>query len=168
MTTTSAGQQGLQGIRRVCLFALGGEVFAVDVGCAKEVFALEEITVVPQTPSYVVGVANIRGHIVPILDVRPLLSLPRREVGPGTRVLVLEAAPLQAAIATEGVLGLAAFDEIMPIGDARPQQRSAFAIALLRRDQGPAILLDALGLLHTLRIEGQGPGLGRSLTPTRM
>ena len=165
MTTTLAGQQG---ILRVCLFTLGGEAFAVDVRCVREVFALEEVTVVPGAPSYVVGMANVRGHIVPTLDVRSLLGLPRREIGPGTRALVLETALLQAAVATEGVLGLAAFDEVMPVGDARPQQRSAFAIGLLRRDEGPVMLLDVPGILEALRIRPPGPRTGGRPTPTKV
>ena len=111
--------------------------------------------------------ASIRGHILPILDVRPLLGLPRRAVGPGTRFLVLEAGALQAAVATEGVLGLAAVDEVIPVGDARPQQRSVFAIGFLRRDEGPAMLLDVLGVLEALRIRAPGAGPGGGPIPTK-
>jgi purine-binding chemotaxis protein CheW len=157
MNTTVASQLG---ILRVCLFTLGGEAFAVDVRCTREVVALEEITVVPRAPSYLVGVANIRGHILPVLDIRALLGLPRRAVGPGTRLLVLEAGPLQAAVATEGVPGLAAVDDVIPVGDARPQQRSVFAIGFLRRDDGPAMLLDVPGVLEALRIRAPAPGPG--------
>lgn len=153
MTPTVAREQGLL---RACLFRLGGEAFAVDVRYAREVVTLEEITSVPRSPSYVIGVANVRGRVVPILEVRPLLGLPPREAEPGTRFLVLEAAPLLAAVATEGVLGLATFDEVMPVGDARPQQRNAFAIGFLRRDEGPAMLLDIPGILEALRLRGPG------------
>jgi purine-binding chemotaxis protein CheW len=163
MTTTVAAHPAAL---RVCLLVLGGEVFAVDVRCAREVVALDELTVVPQAPSHVAGVANVRGHVLPVLDVRPLLGLPPQGVGPGTRAIVLEAAPLQAAVLTEGVLGLAAFDEVIPVGDARPQQRSAFAIGVLRRDEGPAMLLDVPGILNALRIRAPGPGAGGAPTPT--
>jgi purine-binding chemotaxis protein CheW len=153
MTTVREGQRACRG----CLFTLGGDVFAVDVRCAREVVALDEFTPVPGAPSYVVGVANVRGHIMPIVDIRPLLGLPRRAVALGTRLLVLEAPPLQAAVVTEAILGLAAFDEVMPLGEARPRQQSAFAIGFVQRDEGPAIVLDVPGILEALRVGKPGP-----------
>jgi purine-binding chemotaxis protein CheW len=164
-TTILAGPQG---IRRACFFTLGGEVFAVDVACAREVVALEELTVIPRTPAYVAGVASVRGQVVPILDVRPLLGLPSSEIRPGTRALVVEAGPLRAGMATEGVLGLGAFDEVIPMGDARPQRQSAFAIGLLRRDDGSAVLLDVPGILEALRIKAPVPRADGAPTSTRV
>jgi chemotaxis signal transduction protein len=124
--------------------------------------------VVPRTPSYMVGVANVRGQVVPILDVRPLLGLSPAEIRPGTRALVVEAEPLRAGIATEGVLGLGAFDEVIPTSDARPQRQNAFAIGLLRRNDGCAVLLDVPGILEALRIKAPVPRADGSPATTRV
>lgn len=61
---------------RFCLFTLGEESFAVDLSQVSEVFRLELITPMPGMPSMLVGVANLRGTIVPLADLRPLLGVP--------------------------------------------------------------------------------------------
>jgi purine-binding chemotaxis protein CheW len=64
---------------RVCLISLGGEVFAVDLRNVREVFEVEGITPVPAMPPALAGVANLRGTIVPIADLRSVLRLPAND-----------------------------------------------------------------------------------------
>jgi purine-binding chemotaxis protein CheW len=65
--------------KRVCLISLGGEVFAIDLQNVGEVFEVEGITPVPAMPSALAGVANVRGTIVPIADLRSVLRLPAND-----------------------------------------------------------------------------------------
>lgn len=60
---------------RVCLITLGGELFAIDLRHVREVFELEAVTPVPGMPSCLVGVANLRGTVVPLADLRPQLGV---------------------------------------------------------------------------------------------
>ncbi|HMS83676.1 MAG TPA: chemotaxis protein CheW [Nitrospira sp.] len=57
------------------MISLGGEVFAIDVRQVQEVFALESMTPVPGMPAALIGVANLRGTIVPLIDLRATLGL---------------------------------------------------------------------------------------------
>lgn len=59
---------------RVCLIMIGGEVFAIDLRQVREVFELESVTPVPGIPASLVGVANLRGTIVPLADLRQSLG----------------------------------------------------------------------------------------------
>lgn len=61
---------------RICLVALGGELFAIDLRHVREVFELESVTPVPGMPSTLVGVANLRGTVMPLADLRPSLGIP--------------------------------------------------------------------------------------------
>jgi purine-binding chemotaxis protein CheW len=54
---------------------LGGELFAIDLRHVREVFELESVTPVPGMPSCLVGVANLRGTVVPLADLRPQLGV---------------------------------------------------------------------------------------------
>ena len=63
------------GPSRVCLITLGGEYFAIDLRHVREVFQLDSITPVPGMPSSLVGVANLRGTVVPLADLRPSLGV---------------------------------------------------------------------------------------------
>jgi len=60
---------------RICLITLGGEFFAIDLRHVREVFELETITPVPGMPPSLVGVANLRGTVVPLADLRPSLGV---------------------------------------------------------------------------------------------
>ena len=68
---------GRTGTIRACLFVLAGEPFVVEGSYAKGVVDFEEHTVVPRASADLVGVANLRGNIVPILDIQPLLGRTR-------------------------------------------------------------------------------------------
>lgn len=78
--TQSGASSGSDRVRstvpsRVCLITLGGELFAIDLRHVREVFELETITPVPGMPSSLVGVANLRGTVIPLADLRPSLGL---------------------------------------------------------------------------------------------
>ena len=60
---------------RICLVTLGGELFAIDLRHVREVFGIESITPVPGMPASLVGVANLRGTVIPLADLRPSLGL---------------------------------------------------------------------------------------------
>ena len=60
---------------RACLVKLAGSRFAVEVRYAREVVVFDEYTVVPLAPSHLLGVVNLRGSIMPLVDIRPFLGL---------------------------------------------------------------------------------------------
>jgi purine-binding chemotaxis protein CheW len=60
---------------RVCLVALGEESFAIDLGQVLEVFEPESITPVPGMPAALVGITNLRGTIIPLVDLRAVLGV---------------------------------------------------------------------------------------------
>jgi purine-binding chemotaxis protein CheW len=60
---------------KACLVTLGGELFAIDLRHVQEVFELDTITPVPGMPASLVGVANVRGTVVPLADLRRSLGV---------------------------------------------------------------------------------------------
>lgn len=71
-------------------FLLGGEEYGVDILRVQEIKGWDAVTQVPNTPEYVRGVINLRGTIVPIIDLRIRFSMDQREYGPTTVVIVLK------------------------------------------------------------------------------
>lgn len=59
--------------RQLVVFKIGGEEFAVDIRLTKEIVVMREITPVPETMEFVEGVMNLRGNLVPVLDLRKRL-----------------------------------------------------------------------------------------------
>lgn len=99
---------------RACLFSVAGTRFAVDVRSAREVVLFDEITAVPRAPRHLVGVANLRGTVMPIVDLRELLSLPPSRPGRPLRTLVVRDGAVQAALVVDAVLGLESFGDVEP------------------------------------------------------
>jgi purine-binding chemotaxis protein CheW len=60
---------------RAAIISLGGELFTIDLKSVREVFVVESITPVPGMPSGLVGVTNLRGTVIPLLDLRPMFGL---------------------------------------------------------------------------------------------
>jgi len=71
-------------------FKLGKEEFGVDILVVQEINRMLKITKVPNSPSYVEGVSNLRGRIVPIVDLRTKMGMPRVKADKSTRIIVVE------------------------------------------------------------------------------
>ena len=71
-------------------FSLGEELFGVEVTRAREILSVTPVTKVPQTPEYLLGVINLRGQVVPVVDMRLKLGLPVSEETEDTCIIVVE------------------------------------------------------------------------------
>ena len=136
--------------RRACLFSLGGLGLAVDVVQAREIVVLDRCTVVPGAPEAVLGVTNLRGSILPVVEVRPLLGLPARPPEPGAMAIVLVDGDWRAALAIDRIRGLAWFDEPDPLDEPAGAVED-FAIGILVHEGERLPLLDASRLLRAVR-----------------
>lgn len=71
-------------------FNIGEEVFGVDILKVQEINRMAEITRVPNAPDYVEGVINLRGKVIPIIDLRARLGMEQKEFDKETRIIVVE------------------------------------------------------------------------------
>ncbi|MEW6140939.1 MAG: chemotaxis protein CheW [Thermodesulfobacteriota bacterium] len=75
-------------------FTLGAERFGVEILDVQEIIMMSSVTEIPNSPDFVEGVINLRGNIIPVLDLRKRLRMrklrPQEERAPGTRILVVE------------------------------------------------------------------------------
>ncbi len=99
------------------VFHLGREEFGIRVLKVREIMGIQDITAVPQTPAHVKGVINLRGKVIPVVDLRLKFGLPEQEYAQRTCIIVVqvrgEAGPILMGIVVDGVaevLNLAAAD----------------------------------------------------------
>ncbi|OHB54984.1 MAG: chemotaxis protein CheW [Planctomycetes bacterium GWF2_42_9] len=71
-------------------FALGSEEFGLEILKVREIIGYMEITAVPQTPSYVKGVINLRGQVIPVVDLRAKFGMETAKVTEETCIIVVE------------------------------------------------------------------------------
>jgi purine-binding chemotaxis protein CheW len=74
-------------------FTLGDEVFAIDIRSVREIIQHGAMTVVPLMPEFVRGVINLRGAVVPVIDLQARLGRPRIEPGKKTCVIIFDVGP---------------------------------------------------------------------------
>ncbi|HEU0123595.1 MAG TPA: chemotaxis protein CheW [Bryobacteraceae bacterium] len=89
-------RQDLQGAGKYLAFGLGKEEFAVPVGRIREIIPWQEITPVPQAASYVLGVINLRGKVVPVMDLRLRLGMAFHEKSDRACIVVMQPDPKQS------------------------------------------------------------------------
>ena len=78
-----------EGSSQVLTFTLGGETYGVDILRVQEIRGWSSVTRIPHSPAHVLGVLNLRGSIVPIVDMRMQFNLERAEYTPVTVIIVL-------------------------------------------------------------------------------
>lgn len=71
-------------------FSLAGEEYGIGILKVKEIIGMMPITVVPQTPSYIKGVINLRGKVIPVIDLRLKFSIAAAEFTERTCIIVVE------------------------------------------------------------------------------
>ncbi len=71
-------------------YFLGDEQYGIDISLVKEIIAIMKITAVPKTPKYVMGVINLRGSIIPVIDTRTRFDMPPEEYDEQTAVIIVE------------------------------------------------------------------------------
>ena len=128
---------------------LGSGRFAVSLGSVEEVGRVPAVTRVPGTPGWVAGVANWRGRILPILDLRSLLGATEAPLGADARLLVLSAEGVSVGFLVEAVEGTAV---VAASAEPFPATLSGSAAGLLAGQlphaDGPVAVLDVDAVLR--------------------
>jgi purine-binding chemotaxis protein CheW len=88
-TLTNPTTGAMPASRQVLTFCLSEETYGVDILRVQEIRGWSPVTRIPQSPSHMLGVLNLRGSIVPIIDLRIRFSLERAEFTPLTVIIVL-------------------------------------------------------------------------------
>src|SRR5512136_1018212 len=98
-------------------FTLGDEVFALDIGKVREVLDFTMVTKVPQTPDFMRGVINLRGNVVPVVDMRLKFGLSMTERTVNTCVIITE-----IDVDGESTVVGAMADSVQEVLDLEPEQ----------------------------------------------
>lgn len=136
---------------RACVFTLAGQPFAIDVTQVREVAIFEEWSTVPLAPAHLVGVANLRGDVVPIADARSLLGLTPRRSLRKLSTLIVEADGFEVGLVIDGDVSLEAFGGIVTLDESSPQPHARWALGFLPDGEQLMPLLDPGRLLRALR-----------------
>ncbi|MCZ6689301.1 MAG: chemotaxis protein CheW [Planctomycetota bacterium] len=91
-------------------FSISGQTYAIPIGQVKEVTLLPAVSQLPRSPEHLSGVINLRGRIVAVMDLRPLLKLQGREILKGCRVLIVAGQGHELGLIVQQVHGILAVE----------------------------------------------------------
>ena len=75
---------------QMVVFEIGREVYGVDIETVHEIIRMQEITAIPRAPQFVEGVINLRGKVIPVVDLRKRFALQMSEYTKATRIVVVD------------------------------------------------------------------------------
>jgi chemotaxis signal transduction protein len=137
------------------LLRLGGSRFAVAMADVAEVTSLPSVTRLPGAPGWLVGVANWRGRMLPVLDIRTLVGVPMTPLATSARLVVVMAGlrgELTAGVVAEAVPGVydVAIDAMSAPPATLPPEAARLVVGQVTDALGPIAVLD-VGALLALR-----------------
>lgn len=135
-------------IVQLLTFAVAGEEYAVGILRVREIIQYEDVTRVPMTPPWVRGVMNLRGSVVPVVDLAVKLGLPETPVGPTTCAVIVEV-ELAGQFAVMGVMA-DSVDQVVDLPATGIEPPPAFGTrvrveylqGLAKLEKGMALVLD--------------------------
>ena len=102
--TTGAAEASGERIE-VLEFSLAQEGYAVETQHVRDVYPLEQLTPLPCTPAFVLGIVNLRGEILSVIDIKKFFDLPEKGLTNLNKVIVLESAAMRFGILADAIAG---------------------------------------------------------------
>jgi len=156
MAPAGAATAAEQPRREFLTFRLGAESYAVDILKVQEIRDIDRVTRVPHVPPYLRGVVNLRGAIVPIVDLGLMLGFPEPIALSSASAIVLNAGGRLTGLVVAAVSDVIALadDDIRPAPDLGEHRAGTGAISgIAVRDEATLLLLDVERLLARIREE---------------
>lgn len=146
----------------VLTLGLGNDVFALETSAVHEVLDMVPLTVIPNSAPHVRGLLNVRGRVVPVVDLKTRFGMGRTEQSLDARIIVIEV-PIRGEVSTVGLLAdrvfevtelpVSSLDEVPRLGMTWPAE---FIRTLAKRHDTVVVVMDIECLF-----EPRAPGEGR-------
>ncbi len=132
------------GETQLVVFDLASEYYGVDIGDVREIIRMQNVTRVPGTPAYMEGVTNLRGKVVPVVDLRKRLNLKVKAQTKESRIVVMDIGGKDVGVIVDGVTEVLR----IPLASVEPPSQmvansdSAYIRGIAKLEDKLVILLD--------------------------
>ena len=160
MTPTTGSGSGNADVSQFISFAIGDDQYGVDIMSVREIKGWSQITRLPRQPDYMRGVLNLRGVMVPIIDLRCRFGQGMTEATPLHVVIVVQIGANHVGLLADRVLDIVGCNasQVLPVSRVAQGSRVDFLSGLVTIDSGMIALID---LSHTLSVSiGEGAEIG--------
>lgn len=88
---------------QIVVFTLHDQVYGMDIGSVLEIIRMETVTRVPGTPDFIEGIINLRGKVIPVMDLCSRFNMPPSKISDSTRVIIAEAGGVTVGMIVDSV-----------------------------------------------------------------
>jgi purine-binding chemotaxis protein CheW len=130
-------------------FMIGKEVYGIDIGIVTEIIGLQKITEVPEFPVYMKGIINLRGKIIPVMDVRLRFKQAARDYSGRTCIIIVDSGGLNLGLIVDAVAEVLAIPEsnVVAPPSIHGATENRYIKAIGKVDDQVKLLLDCSQLL---------------------
>ena len=135
----------------IVVFRLASETYGIGSSFIREVYLLKDFTPLPGTPSYIYGIMNLRGQIIPIINLKKFFHLPEKGLGELNKVIIIGNERMEFAVLADVVEGTlpVALDDILEIPSAVAGIGEKYLLGVTKEH---IVVLDAESLLNDEKI----------------
>lgn len=135
--------------QQLVVFDLASEGYGVNIGAVREIIRLQDITKVPRTPSFVEGVIDLRGRVVPVINLRKRFALPIAEETKDNRIVVVDIHSQDIGIVVDAVTEVLRISQnaVEPLASVITNADSEYLLGIAKLESRMIILLDLEQLL---------------------
>lgn len=153
METSEDTQKG-----KFLAFSVGKESYGIEIKFVTEIIVIQEITEVPELPSYVKGIINLRGKIIPVIDVRLRFKKEAKEYNDRTCIVVIDIKATSVGLIVDNVAEVINIDEndIVPPPDIKTGFHNRYVRGIGKVGNQVKLLLDCGKLLKDEELEKIG------------
>lgn len=148
-------EESSQGEAQYLTFNLEKEEYGLDILKVQEIRSYEEVTPIPNAPDFIKGVINLRGLIVPIVDMRIKFGLQNIEYTPFTVVIILNINDRISGVVVDGVTDVISLqpEQIKAAPEVGSKLANEYLIGFGKLDQRTLILLDITKLMTSQELQ---------------
>ena len=135
--------------KQLVVFDLDSESYGVDIGAVREIIRMQEITRVPRTPEFVEGVINLRGKVIPVVDLRKRFGLNVGEQNKDNRIVVVDIGGQDIGVVVDAVTEVLRIhaSAIEPPSSVITSADSEYLLGIAKLDDKMIILLELESVL---------------------
>jgi purine-binding chemotaxis protein CheW len=136
---------------QIVIFALGSEFFGADIAKVESIIKIQSITQLPHAPNFVEGVTNLRGKVLPVIDLRKRFGLPAQQTDKNSRIIVVSVDQIEVGMIVDEV------SEVLTVPEGAVESApaiattvdSSFIKGIAKIEERLVILLDLTQVLST-------------------
>ena len=130
--------------KQLVVFDLAAEAYGVDISSVREIIRMQDITKVPRTPEFVEGVINLRGKVIPVVDLRKRFGFDVEDATKDTRIVVVDISGQDIGVVVDAVTEVlrVSADAVEPPSSVITTADSEYLLGIVKLSTRLIILLD--------------------------